>query len=423
MKKVLVVESSSFFGTVIKNRIQNGPNFDVIWARNLSETLKELNNPDNNFFAAVLDLDLPDAQQGEVLDKVIVKDIPAIVFTGNVSEQIREFVWSKKVVDYILKDDPNSIDYLIATLKRINKNSDTKILVVDDSPLFRKSISDLLKNHKYTVRTACNGKEALEVINEHPDIRMVITDFNMPEMDGFILTQKLREKYSMEELAIIGISSERDTYMPARFLKYGANDFIVKQSFLTEEFYCRVTQHLDSLERLQAVKEASMKDFLTGLYNRRYFFDFGQKLFASAKRDNLTLACAMIDIDFFKKVNDTYGHKAGDLVLQHVASTLKSRMRGTDIIARLGGEEFCILAVNLKENDAKKVFEELRQAIEKSSIQIDEDQTINVTISTGVVTELTDNLEDMVNRADALLYEAKNSGRNKVIVNKLNFLS
>ena len=298
-----------------------------------------------------------------------------------------------------------------------------KILVVDDSPLFRKTISDLLQNHNYTVLAAGNGKEALEVINEHPDIKMVITDFNMPEMDGFALTQKIRERYSSDELIIIGISSERDTYMPARFLKYGANDFIVKQSFLTEEFYCRVTQHLDSLERLQAVKEASMKDFLTGLYNRRYFFDFGQKLFASAKRDNLTLACAMIDIDFFKKVNDTYGHKAGDLVLQHVASTLKSRMRGTDIIARLGGEEFCILAVNLKENDAKKVFEELRQTIEKSSIQIDEDQTINVTISTGVVTELTDNLEDMVNRADALLYEAKNSGRNKVIVNKLNFLS
>ena len=423
MKKVLVVESSSFFGTVIKNRIQNGPNFDVIWARNLSETLKELNNPDNNFFAAVLDLDLPDAQQGEVLDKVIVKDIPAIVFTGNVSEQIREFVWSKKVVDYILKEDPNSVDYLIATLKRLEKNPDIKILVVDDSPLFRKTISDLLQNHNYTVLAAGNGKEALEVINEHPDIKMVITDFNMPEMDGFALTQKIRERYSSDELIIIGISSERDTYMPARFLKYGANDFIVKQSFLTEEFYCRVTQHLDSLERLQAVKEASMKDFLTGLYNRRYFFDFGRKLFASAKRDNLTLACAMIDIDFFKKVNDTYGHKAGDLVLQHVASTLKSRMRGTDIIARLGGEEFCILAVNLKENDAKKVFEELRQAIEKSSIQIDEDQTINVTISTGVVTELTDNLEDMVNRADALLYEAKNSGRNKVIVNKLNFLS
>ena len=423
MKKVLVVESSSFFGTVIKNRIQNGHNFDVIWARNLSETLKELNNPDNNFFAAVLDLDLPDAQQGEVLDKVIVKDIPAIVFTGNVSEQIREFVWSKKVVDYILKEDPNSVDYLIATLKRLEKNPDIKILVVDDSPLFRKTISDLLQNHNYTVLAAGNGKEALEVINEHPDIKMVITDFNMPEMDGFALTQKIRERYSSDELIIIGISSERDTYMPARFLKYGANDFIVKQSFLTEEFYCRVTQHLDSLERLQAVKEASMKDFLTGLYNRRYFFDFGQKLFASAKRDNLTLACAMIDIDFFKKVNDTYGHKAGDLVLQHVASTLKSRMRGTDIIARLGGEEFCILAVNLKENDAKKVFEELRQAIEKSSIQIDEDQTINVTISTGVVTELTDNLEDMVNRADALLYEAKNSGRNKVIVNKLNFLS
>ena len=183
MKKVLVVEDSSFFGMVIKNKIQTESNFYVTWTKNLSETVKELNKANNNFFAAVLDFNLPDAPQGEVIDKVTSKNIPSIVFTGNVSEQIREFVWSKKVVDYILKDDPNSVDYLIATLKRLEKNPDIKILVVDDSPLFRKSISDLLKNHKYTVLTACNGKEALEVINEHPDIRMVITDFNMPEMD------------------------------------------------------------------------------------------------------------------------------------------------------------------------------------------------------------------------------------------------
>ena len=418
MKKILLVEDSNFFGMVTKNKIQTESNFYVVWKKSLSETLEELNRANSNFFAAVLDFNLPDAPHGEVIDHVISKDIPVIVFTGNISEEVREYVWSKKVADYILKHDPNSVDYLIATLKRFETNPDIKILIVDDSPLFRKSISDLLKNHKYTVLTACNGKEALEVLNEHPDIKMVITDFNMPEMDGFVLTQKIREKYSSEDLIIIGISSERDTFMPARFLKYGANDFIVKQSFLTEEFYCRVTQHLDSLERLQAVKKASIKDFLTGLYNRRYFFDFGQKLFASAKRDNLTLACAMIDIDYFKKVNDTYGHNAGDIVLQHVANTLKNRMRGTDIIARLGGEEFCILAVNLKEDDAKKVFEELRQTIESSSIEVDEDQTIKVTISIGVATELTDSLENMVNKADALLYEAKNSGRNKVIVNK-----
>ncbi|WP_457572412.1 diguanylate cyclase [Desulfovulcanus sp.] len=418
MKKVLVVEDSNFFGMVIKNKIQTESNFYVTWTKSLSDTVKELNKTNNNFFAAVLDFNLPDAPEGEIIDKVISKGIPSIVFTSNVSKNIREFVWSKKVVDYILKDDPNSVEYLIATLKRLEKNPDIKILVVDDSPLFRKSISDLLKNHKYTVLTATNGKEALEAINEHPDIKMVITDFNMPEMDGFTLTQKIREKYSMEELAIIGISSERDTYMPARFLKYGANDFIIKQSFLTEEFYCRVIQHLESLERLQTIKKASIKDFLTGLYNRRYFFDFGQKLFASAKRENLSLTCAMIDIDHFKKVNDTYGHKVGDLVLQHVASTIKNRMRGTDIIARLGGEEFCILAVNLKENDAKRVFEELRQTIEKSPLEIDGGQKIKVTISIGVVTELADNLENMVNKADALLYEAKNRGRNKVIVNK-----
>jgi diguanylate cyclase (GGDEF)-like protein len=417
MKRVLVVEHSNFFAMVIKNKLQTEAHFYVTWAKNLSEAVKELNK-NTDFLAAVLDFSLPDAPEGEIIDEVINKGIPSIVFTSNISKKIHKFVNSKKIVDYILKDDPNSIDYLISLLKRLESNPDTKILVVDDSPLFRKTITDLLKNHRYSVFNACNGKEALKVLDEHPDIKLVITDFNMPEMDGYILTQKIREKYSKDELAIIGISSEGNGYMAARFLKYGANDFIVKQTFITEEFYCRVILHLDTLKRLQAIKNAAIKDFLTGLYNRRYFFEFGQKLFESAKRDNLSLGCAMIDVDHFKKINDTYGHKAGDLVLQQVSSILKNRMRGTDIIARIGGEEFCVLTVNLKEKDAKKVFETLRQTVEDSPVEIDDGKKIKVTISIGVVTELADSLEDMLKKADSLLYEAKKTGRNKVIVNK-----
>jgi diguanylate cyclase (GGDEF)-like protein len=203
--------------------------------------------------------------------------------------------------------------------------------------------------------------------------------------------------------------------MAARFLKIGANDFITKQTFLTEEFYCRVTQNIENLERIHLIREASIKDALTGLYNRRYFFETGNKLFANAIRENLTITCGMIDIDHFKNVNDTYGHEAGDKTLVHISSILNHRMRNTDIVARLGGEEFCVLAINMRKEYAKKVFEELRVKVEKSSIEIEDEGKIHITVSMGVVTELADSLEDMVKKADKLLYEAKESGRNRVI--------
>ncbi len=101
-----------------------------------------------------------------------------------------------------------------------------------------------------------------------------------------------------------------------------------------EEFYCRVQHCVESIDLYKKIKEASIKDFLTGLYNRRYFFDNGETLFASSRREQISLVCAMVDIDFFKKVNDTYGHDIGDLVIQQVATLMQDRMRATNIVSR-----------------------------------------------------------------------------------------
>ncbi len=416
METVLIVEDTSFFGLMIKDRLNAETTFDAVWVRTMSEAVNLLDEADTTFFAAILDFNLPDAPHGEIIDEVVGRHIPVIVFTSDLSEEVRETVWSKSVADYALKDDSQSLDYIISMLNRIRKNTDIKVLVAEDSMFFRKILTDLLRIHRYNVLNARNGIEALDVLEKHPDIKLVITDFNMPEMDGFTLTRKIREMYNKNELAIIGISSEGKNILAARFIKNGANDFIIKQSFLTEEFYSRVTQNIESLEHIQMVKDASVKDFLTGLNNRRYFFDAGRKLFANAVRDHLTLICGMIDIDNFKRVNDTYGHETGDLAICHVSSILKSRIRETDIVARLGGEEFCILAVNMGIGNADKIFEGLRRKVEESPIDIGAGQNINVTVSMGVATELADSLDDMVSQADKLMYEAKNSGRNRVVM-------
>ncbi len=415
METDLIVEDTSFFGLMIKDKLKAETAFEAIWVRSMTEAVAVLDEAGNNFFAAILDFNLPDAPHGEIVDEVVARHIPVIVFTSDLSEEVRELVWSKNVADYALKDDSQSLDYIISMLNRIRKNAGIKVLAVDDSMLFRKILTDLLKIHRYNVLIACNGVEALEVLEKHPDVKLVITDFSMPEMDGFTLTRKIRERYNKNQLAIIGISSEGKNLLAARFIKSGANDFIIKQSFLTEEFYSRVTQNIENLEHIQMLKDASVKDFLTGLYNRRYFFDVGQKLFANAARKNLTLGCAMVDIDHFKKVNDIYGHEAGDLALCHVSSILKNRMRESDIVARVGGEEFCILAVNINAENPGELFEELRRKVAEYPIDIG-GQSIKVAVSIGVATELASSLDDMVCHADKLLYKAKNSGRNQVII-------
>ncbi len=416
MHNVLIVEDSGFFGLMIINKLRAETAYHTVWARNMAEAVEAADDPSNKFLAAILDFNLPDAPYGEVIDVITARNIPVIVFTSDLSEEVRELVWSKSVADYALKDDAQSLDYIICMLRRIEKNPGAKVLVVDDSTFFRKILSDLLKIHRYQVLNAKNGVEGLDVIEKHPDIKLVITDFSMPEMDGFTLTSKIRERYSKNEMAIIGISSEGRNILAARFIKNGANDFLIKQSFLTEEFYCRVTQSIDSLEHIRAVKDAAVKDFLTGLNNRRYFFDAGRKLFANAVRENLTLTCAMADIDHFKNVNDTYGHEAGDAALRHIAGILRSRARETDIVARLGGEEFCILAVNMSPASAETIFETLRRKVAETVIDIGDGQTLQLTVSIGVVTTLADSLDEMVNQADNLLYKAKYGGRNRVVM-------
>ncbi len=416
IRNILVVEDSPFFGLKVKRRLEAEGNTVATWVKNLAGARAILKRHKNKFFAAILDFCLPDAPEGEIVAEVVATGIPVIVLTASMKAHVREYVWSHKVVDYVLKENNQALEYVVALLDRLEKNSAIKVLVVDDSHLFRKSLTELLLVQRYNVVNTDNGKKALEILKQHPDIKLVITDYQMPEMDGLELIEKIRKKFNKNELGIIGISSELDKFLSASFIKLGANDFIIKQSFITEEFYSRVTQCIQNLEHIDMIREAAIKDALTGLYNRRYFYDTGEKLFADAVRENARLTCAMIDIDNFKQVNDTHGHATGDRVLRNVAGILTNRMRESDIVARLGGEEFCILSVNMEQKNAKKVFENIRKMTAKSLVKNDENQKTGATISIGVATNPTETIEEMIKRADQLLYDAKERGRNKVVI-------
>jgi diguanylate cyclase (GGDEF)-like protein len=414
VQKVLVVEDSRLFGSVLKKEIESATDFLVDWLQTYVETETIIKQGESDYFAALLDLNLPDAPNGEIVDLLLDFDIPIIVFTGDLSDAAREYIWSKRVAEYVLKEDKQSIEYLIYLLKRLRRNIAIKILIVDDSRFYRKVIGDLLRIHRYQVFEVSSGPDALDFLCKNKDISMVITDYNMPEMTGFELVKKIRTMYDREKLAVIGLSTEGSSSMSAQFIKAGANDFLNKQ-FGNEEFYCRITQSVVMMENIQRIMELSNKDPLTNLYNRRFFFESANRILAGAKRKQITITVAMLDIDYFKKVNDTFGHDIGDKVLKNLASLLSKRFRETDIVARFGGEEFCVLMINMERTHVFDVFDELRRKIEENAIQINE-QKIKYTVSIGICCQLFDTLEQMIKQADLMLYRAKEGGRNRVMI-------
>lgn len=414
MERILIVEDSKVIAKAIQIEIINKLNFFCDTANTLKEAKEKIETPSNEYFMAILDLNLPDTREGEIVDFFIKSEIPSIVFTAVFDTKVRDKIVKENIVDYVLKENPQSIEYLINTITRLYKNRLIKVLVVDDSVSSRKHLIHMLKNQQFNVFEACNGREALDKLAEHPDIKLVITDYDMPIIDGFELISKIREKHTRNQMAIVGISGYKSGLLSAKLLKKGANDFVVKP-FLEEEFKCRINQNVELLEYIDEIKKASNRDYLTGLYNRRYLYNYGEKLLENAKRSHFTIVTAMIDIDHFKKINDTYGHAAGDLVLKYIGKLLLDNLRTSDILVRFGGEEFCILATNMNQRGAETLFEKLRQQVEESKIPTI-NESISTTISIGVNMQIESTLDAIINRADDLLYKAKQSGRNCVII-------
>lgn len=413
-KTILIVEDSKIFSHVLSNAVKKELGLEAVVCSCYQEARDYLEHGSQDLFAALLDLNLPDAPYGQVVDLVVGKGIASIVFTGEISDDLRDRMWSKHIVDYILKDNRHNVQQVVDIVKRLQLNTGIKVLVADDSSVSRKIIRDLLEVWNFTVLEAGDGREALDILNRQDRIGIVLADYNMPEMDGMELVKELRRTFSKTRLPIIGLSGAGGATTSAHFLKAGANDYMHKP-FLAEELYCRVRHNLETTEYILTIRELAEKDFLTGLLNRRSFFNSGEKLFANALRGNLNLVVSMMDIDHFKKCNDKYGHDAGDEVICFVADRLKSSLRQSDLVARFGGEEFCVVGVNMHSENITEVFEKIRADIENSVIRSGEHE-MRVTVSIGVCSTLKSSLEEMITCADDMLYKAKNQGRNQVCV-------
>lgn len=413
MPEVLIVEDSRLFANLLQKRVAEDFHVDCLVKTSYQETVELLEQDNHEIMLAVLDITLPGSPDGEIVDLVVSKEIPVIVVTARMDDHTREQILSKQVLDYIVKG-PHTLDLLSCTIQRFLRNQDITILLVDDSALSRDHARKILETQHFKFLDATNGAKALQLISRDPSIRLVLTDFNMPTMDGFELTAEIRKCYPMDKLAIIGMSAYGNPLLSSQFLKRGANDFITKPYF-EEELIWRVNQNIELLEQIELLREATIRDSLTGLYNRRYFFQTGEKLLENARRQNLEICVAMIDIDRFKAINDNFGHMNGDLVIKQLGELLKKSFRSSDIVARFGGEEFIIMTANMNQAHLFEHFEQIRRNIAQRDI-CGRDFKKRVTVSIGVTTRLPENLDDMIKIADGLLYKAKKAGRNRTEV-------
>lgn len=410
--KVLVVEDSQVVLKIVRH-LFNRANLplQVVFC----ETLKEAQHcidQSTDVFAAVVDLNLPDAPNGEIVDLMLAQNIPTIVLSATYDDERREALLAQGVVDYIVKEGRYSYEFTIRLIKRLIKNRYIKVLVADDSAAYRNFLRRQLECHLYQVLEAGDGLQALAQLQEHPDVRLLLTDYEMPNMDGIRLVQGIRQDQEKMDLRIIGLSAADKPALSAQFIKNGANDFL-KKPFNYEELHCRVMHNMEQLELIEQVREAAYSDFLTGLPNRRRLLSQADSRFASQEH----LCVAMMDLDHFKRINDTYGHDAGDLVLKVFGQRLQQAFARFDF-ARMGGEEFCVVLSQLSLDQAEVLMARFCQLIEQTEF-VYNSKRIPVTVSIGLAAREghgEEGFAQLLSRADELLYNAKELGRNQVAI-------
>jgi len=406
-KKILIINNNVEFTTRLKQRLEEDDNVEVTYFAELNAKVDDI----DAFGVFIVHFD---KKSERFIKRLSDNDKFVIVTTDEDTEENRKKILSFKLTDYLVVSSSCSCDLIYRTVTRLQSNSKKNILCVDDSPMILTQIAQLLKSQNLNFVQVSDGEKAWQYLSDSKSkhIDLVISDYEMPKMNGYELVTKIRESYSFEELPVLILSGTENTHMISRFLKAGANDYITKP-FIKEEFIGRITNSLLLVEMFQKIKSMAMNDQLTGIHNRAYFYDAGVKILEGARRANNPVAIAMIDIDNFKKVNDTYGHEVGDKALIHVANTIKKVLRRSDVFVRFGGEEFVILLPNCPHTQAVTVMEKVCTVISKSPLTLADKSELTITVSIGV-TSIQEDIDTMLVKADAYMYHAKNSGKNRV---------
>ena len=305
-----------------------------------------------------------------------------------------------------------------------------RILVIEDSPKQADSIVKMLEDSGYTAIWANGGIEGLKMAKEQqPDL--VLLDVVMEDMDGHAVCRWLKVNESTRTIPVIMLTVKSDVNDRVEGLNVGADDYLPKpfeQQELEARIYAALRRRMareelqkrnsELEEMLHRVEYMAMTDSLTGLFNRRRFNDVLKREFATTWRYHNQLTCVMIDIDWFKNINDKYGHPAGDEVLKVVASLLNDSLREVDIVSRYGGEEFALLLPHTSKAQAMIAAERIMTSMRKARVETDEG-VISFTVSMGLASVddvQTNEADDLIRLADRALYEAKRLGRDQIVI-------
>jgi len=414
--KILLIEDNP---ELLKRKIEElsgcfTHEIDIV--ENFTQLKEYITSNKKDVFIALLDYYLDGAKTCENVDFLIENAIPTIVYTEEYSNDLRDRLTDKGVLEYLIKKPNSDLSYTVRLIDRVYNNQQIKALIVDGNEKFRNKLASNLQQFGLNSLECHDAKTTLELLAEHNDIQIVIIDLDISgEIQGMELVEDIRELYPSTSLAILGVSPHGyNSQLSIEFLKKGANDFIIKP-FVKEQLNLRIMQVLELLDTIQEKHIEATIDQLTQLKNRRGLEIESKSIIESAYITNSNLSVAMIDIDHFKSVNDTYGHDVGDSVLKFLSQQLTSSFRKKDLIVRNGGEEFCIVLEDLTLDKAIEMFEKLIVKIQKTIFEED-DVKINITVSIGLFYGFENSMDSMLKKADEKLYEAKNSGRNRLKV-------
>jgi two-component system, cell cycle response regulator len=301
-----------------------------------------------------------------------------------------------------------------------------ELLIVDDSPVYAKLFEQMLSAQDYSLSFACNGREALSIYqHKSPDI--IITDWIMPEFSGLELCERIRADKSSVYTYIILMTSNTEKGGVVKGLEAGADDYLVKP-FDSSEMLARIgvgrriiDLHRQLENKSAQLEEVACTDALTGLPNRRAIEDWANKQLKGAERHGFPMWVVLCDLDSFKRINDSFGHEAGDTVLRTFADTLRKLTRTSDMCGRLGGDEFLVVISHVSDDNIGPTINRFRELFSSLSFPF-AGQSVSISATFGVAGSQSGNLKDfdaLVRKADEMLYQAKRAGRNCVHVAKL----
>jgi len=292
-----------------------------------------------------------------------------------------------------------------------------KILIVDDDAGIRDTMQEFMKNSGYISFTASSAEEALELLKSDI-VDVVITDIILTGMDGLELTDFIKQNYDIDVIVMTGYS-EKYSYEDA--IDKAASDLVFKP-IRYKELMLRVKRVLkdrqltkERTQMLKTLEKLAITDGLTTLYNLRHFYSQLEIEIGRCNRYSHSLALLLLDIDHFKKCNDTYGHLEGDKVLVRLGQVIKSCLRTMDSAYRYGGEEFTIILPETTGKEAKNVAQRISDAVESERFSPETREDFSITISIGVTEYFKkEQLSTFIRRADQAMYKSKEKGRNRI---------